>query len=350
MQIKKIIISLIGFCLVILSGWAWISQSIIPSTQFTAENLGIIVNEADPLSVQIGDYYQRQRSVPEANVIKISFPPQQVELTAEKFKALKAIVDQKTPSRVEGYVLTWTVPYRVSCMSITSAFAFGFNPSFCADGCGETAVNPYFNQKTIHPYRDFKVRPTMMLAATTFAQAKQLIDRGVNSDNTFPKGTGYLMDTTDADRNVRSQFYKSIQTLLNHRFSIDVVKGNTLENKTDVMFYFTGLANVDKLDTLQFRPGAIADHLTSWGGQLIDSSQMSSLRWLEAGATGSYGTVVEPCNYLQKFPYPGIVIENYLNGNTLLESYWRSVPWPGQGVFIGEPLARPFGLTLWQGL
>ena len=25
-----------------------------------------------------------------------------------------------------------------------------------------------------------------------------------------------------------------------------------------------------------------------------------------------------------------------------IEAYWKSVAWPGQGVFIGEPLARPY--------
>jgi uncharacterized protein (TIGR03790 family) len=75
---------------------------------------------------------------------------------------------------------------------------------------------------------------------------------------------------------------------------------------------------------------------------LTESRQMSSLRWLEAGATGSYGTVAEPCNFVEKFPRPNLVIDNYLNGETLLESYWKSVEWPGQGIFIGEPLATPF--------
>jgi hypothetical protein len=70
---------------------------------------------------------------------------------------------------------------------------------------------------------------------------------------------------------------------------------------------------------------------------------MSSLRWLEAGATGSYGAVIEPCNFLQKFPSPGLAIAWYLQGESLIEAYWKSVAWPGQGVFIGEPLARPFG-------
>ena len=108
------------------------------------------------------------------------------------------------------------------------------------------------------------------------------------------------------------------------------------------MFYFTGLTRVAGIDTNRFLPGAIADHLTSAGGQLTDSRQMSSLRWLEAGATGSYGTVAEPCNFVDKFPRPNLVIDSYLDGETLIESYWKSVAWPGQGVFIGEPLATPF--------
>jgi uncharacterized protein (TIGR03790 family) len=335
-------IPLVGFCLLNLSGCDSISRHISPRSQLTAKNLAVIINESDPLSVQIGEYYQRKRRIAARNVIRIAFPPQQTTLTPAVFKELKATIDAKTPAIVDAYALTWAAPYRVGCMSITSAFAFGFNPAFCANGCKPTASNPFFNQETLHPYEDFKMRPTMMLAAVNFEQAKQLIDRGVAADETFPPGTAYLLNTTDKARNVRSQFYDLIASHMPYRFEIQQVKGDVLENKNDVMFYFTGLVMVEKLNTLRFRPGAIADHLTSQGGQLTDSHQMSSLRWLEAGATGSYGAVVEPCNYPQKFPYPGIVMQAYLNGSTLLESYWKSVAWPGQGVFIGEPLARPF--------
>ena len=71
---------------------------------------------------------------------------------------------------------------------------------------------------------------------------------------------------------------------------------------------------------------------------------MSAMEWLQAGATGSYGTVVEPCNHLQKFPQPSVVMDHYLRGDSLIEAYWKSVKAPGQGVFIGEPLARPYGI------
>lgn len=100
------------------------------------------------------------------------------------------------------------------------------------------------------------------------------------------------------------------------------------------------------LNTDRFLPGAIADHLTSYGGVLDGKGQMSSLRWLEAGATASYGTVVEPCAFPQKFPDVPILMRRYLSGETAIEAYWKSVAMPSQGVFVGEPLANPFGVAL----
>jgi hypothetical protein len=52
--------------------------------------------------------------------------------------------------------------------------------------------------------------------------------------------------------------------------------------------------------------------------------------------------VAEPCNFTAKFPDPGLLLAYYRRGDTLIESYWRSVAMPGQGVFLGEPLARPW--------
>ena len=92
-----------------------------------------------------------------------------------------------------------------------------------------------------------------------------------------------------------------------------------------------------------FGQSAVADHLTSAGGALQGGSEMSALAWLNQGATGSYGAVSEPCNRITKFPNPAVFMNHYLRGDTLLEAYWKSVEMPGQGLFIGEPLARPYG-------
>jgi hypothetical protein len=36
------------------------------------------------------------------------------------------------------------------------------------------------------------------------------------------------------------------------------------------------------------------------------------------------------------------VIERYTDGESLIEAYWKSVAWPGQGLFVGEPMASPY--------
>ena len=121
-----------------------------------------------------------------------------------------------------------------------------------------------------------------------------------------------------------------------------------ISHRSNILFYEIGAANVPGLTTNTFVPGALADHLTSTGGDLfgntaVDSGQMSILRWLEAGATASYGTETEPCARPQKFPQASVLVKNYFLGDTAVEAYLKSVQWPAQGVLVGDPLARPFG-------
>ncbi|WP_255145291.1 TIGR03790 family protein [Synechococcus sp. ATX 2A4] len=306
-------------------------------------HLALIINAADPLSEALGKAYQARRRLPAAQVIRVRFPAGSSSLSPQAFRALKAEVDQRTPAHVQAYALAWAEPYRVDCLSITTAFAFGYDPRHCAQGCLPTRMNPYFaNAAVRRPWDELRIRPTMLLAATSLAQGQRLIERGLAADGTAPAGTGYLLSSSDAARNVRAAGFEQARLALAPTFKVVVLRADALRNANDVMFYFTGLTAVEGLETLQFRPGAIADHLTSFGGQLTDSGQMSALRWLEAGATGSYGTVVEPCNIPAKFPDPGLAMLFYRRGDTLIEAYWRSVAMPGQGVFIGEPLARPW--------
>lgn len=337
------------FILLALSLWAEFAYAapaptvLLPKNSMGPNDLGVIVNDADPLSVRIAQYYQAKRGIPDSNMIHVHFKPGATVMSEAEFARIKAQVDTETPQQVQAYALTWAKPYRVDCMSITTAFAAGFDKKFCANGCTLTQPDPYFNSASITPYKDFKLRPTMSLAGSNFTAVKQLIDRGVRSDDTYPEGTGYLLDTSDKNRNVRARVYDPLMQYMGGIVKLDRIKADYIEDKPDVLFYFTGVAQVAKLDSNTFVPGAIADHLTSAGGQLTDSFQMSSLRWLEAGATGSYGAVIEPCNYPEKFPNPAIVISRYTQGETLIEAYWKSVLMPGQGIFIGEPLAKPYG-------
>ncbi|MBU1691483.1 MAG: TIGR03790 family protein [Gammaproteobacteria bacterium] len=319
---------------------------IFPKTSLGPDDLAVIVNDADPLSVEIAQYYKIRRGIPDENMIHVSFSPGSTTMSQAEFARIKAMVDAKTPQHVQAFALTWTKPYRVDCMSITTAFAAGFDKKFCATGCALTKPNPYFDSASVTPFKDLNLRPTISLAGSSFEEVKKLIDRGVQSDSTYPAGTGYLVDTSDKNRNVRAAGFEPLRRHLGRVVKLEQIKADYIEKKPDVLFYFTGMTQVDKLASNTFVPGAIADHLTSAGGQLTDSFQMSSLRWLEAGASGSYGAVVEPCNYPGKFPHPGVLVGHYTSGETLIEAYWKSVAMPGQGIFIGEPLANPYGGNL----
>lgn len=317
-------------------------QVVLPSPGLTARQLAVVINDADPVSREIGEAYQRLRGIPAENVLRVNFPPDTAKLLPKVFNREYTKIRKVTPPAVQAYVLAWKLPYRVACMSITSAFAFGYDEAYCAKGCKPTKPSPYFNSRVRLPFDELGVRPTMLLAVPDLAAAEALILRGISADGSWPEGTGYLVETPDKARSVRKVLFDSSIEQLGDVQRLRHVRTKALRNADDVLFYFTGSAKVNGLDTLTFLPGAMADHLTSAGGKLDGKSQMPVTRWLEAGTTASYGTVVEPCNMLPKFPHPGIAVHRVLTGETLIEAYWKSVDMPGQGLFVGEPLATPF--------
>jgi len=321
---------------------AEISPLYRPLPALSAKQLAVVVNDTDPLSIRIAKYYQDSRKIPTENIIHIRFDASSNALAQKEFAILKQQVDALTPAHVQAFVLTWLKPFRVDCMSITTAFAAGFDQAFCAKVCAESRKSPYFASDSQKPFTDFHWRPTMALAGHSFEDVKRLIDRGIAADFTRPQGSAYLLKTSDQARSSRAVYFPDVAKTFAGLWPVNYLEQNSIEKKTDVMFYFTGLMHVPDIDKNTYLPGAIADHLTSAGGVLTGSDQMNILDWIKAGATASYGAVVEPCNYPVKFPHPGVLLHYYLRGNTLIEAYWKSVWEPGQGIFVGEPLARPF--------
>jgi uncharacterized protein (TIGR03790 family) len=341
----------------VLSGLLMFSASLcsagsilLPKSGLAPHELAIIINDRDPLSRKIARHYRERRGIPPENLIHVRLPPHQADVSLKTFTSVYKFVHSRTPARVQAYLLSWSRPYRVGCMSITTAFATGYDPSYCPrklanKPCGITRKSPYFNSASLAPANQLRLRPSMLLAANNFADAERLIERGLAADGSLPRGRAYLLSTSDKSRNVRAATFDRVRKSLGHLLPIEVLTQDAIRDKTDVLFYFTGKSQVKHLDSLGFLPGAVADHLTSSGGQMTPRGapgQMSSLRWLEAGATGSYGTVFEPCNFPGKFPNPGILMQRYLKGESLIEAYWKSVARPSEGLFIGDPLARPF--------
>ena len=125
-QIRRLFV----FLTIILSFAAFSVQAqtriSLPKTGFMPEDIAVLINEDDPLSQQIGNYYQQARHIPESNMIRLRFSSERSVMTPQEFQQLKATIDRLTPDHVQAYAIAWASPYRAGCMSLTSALALGF--------------------------------------------------------------------------------------------------------------------------------------------------------------------------------------------------------------------------------
>ena len=333
----------------------------LPASGLAPADLAVVVAEGDALSEAVGAAYLAARGVPAANLVRVKVNTASETITSVDFLLLKADIDAKLAAAApaaQATLLTWAAPSRVvgACsMGITSAMALGFDTRYCnpnpsTSACASTAASPLYDSESHRPHAELQLRPSMLLGARTLDAAKALINRGVAADATRPAGEGWLVRTADTNRNVRWTDFVTLPAAWAGALALNYVDNsaglpaaNSLSAKSDVLFYLTGLVSVANLSTIQFRPGALADTLTSTGGNLPNGGgQMPITAWLDAGATASYGTVEEPCNFQQKFSRASVLVDQYWRGATAIEAYWKAVQWPGQGLFVGEPLAQPF--------
>jgi uncharacterized protein (TIGR03790 family) len=357
------------------------STSTCTAGRIKAADLGVVINTNDPYSVAVGNYYIQQRNLNPNNVLRVAIPIKP-ELTRTEFADLATSINNFFGSKVQALALVWQQPFAVEVLgdvsngvhfncntSITSAVTLGYNPNISCPEVGTVnhsytdpnpAItgldSPYYSSSSTRPYTDFNMRLSMLLAANTVDQAKALIDRGIQSDGTLglpasPKAKAHFLITSDAGRSVRQYWFPPAGLDDGSQIKFFVDHADSLVNEDKVLFYMAGTFTVANLDTVKFLPGALADHLTSYGGILLSldgvqnktiDSQMNVLAWIAAGATATYGSTSEPRGFPRKFPMPTELVPFYVQGATAIEAYWKSVKTPQQGLFVGEPLAAPF--------
>lgn len=347
--------AVLGAALVACGGGGGGSAEATATPTLGPAQLAVLYAEGDATSEAIARAYVAARGVPAANLVAVPVDTTADSLTAEAFAPLKAAVDARVPAGAQALLVTWSRPSRVagSCtMGLTSALAFGFDARWCANSCLTTTASPFYDSNSHRPFTELAMRPAMMLGAATLAEAQTLIARGKAADASLGGGTAahaWMVRTTDAARSVRYLDFELLSRssvpgiTLHYQDNGSGSSSNVVANQSGLLFYLTGLETVPQIATNSWLPGAAADHLTSFGARFPDGNgQMLVTEWLRAGATASYGTVDEPCNFPEKFPRATVLVNRYRGGDTLLEAYWKSVRMPGQGLFVGEPLARPF--------
>lgn len=317
------------------------------SGRLHAADIGLVINRADPYSVAVGEHYIAARHLRADQVLRVDLPPKAV-LSRSEFATLERAIASRFGARTQALALAWAAPYAVVCNSITGALALGFDAELCSNGCAASRPSPYFNSPSPRPLLAHGLRPAMLIAARSVEQAKSLIDRGVAADGSLalrgrPPVTALLLTTDDAARGVRSRLYPPPVAMRAVGVDIEVAPAARLAQARRIVLALTGSVRVALDPPPDWAPGAIGDHLTSTGGDLQGThGHTTALDWIESGVVATHGAVSEPCNHLQKFPHPQVLLGHYVQGATAIEAYWKSVAWPQQSLFVGEPLAAPF--------
>jgi uncharacterized protein (TIGR03790 family) len=191
--------------------------------------------------------------------------------------------------------------------------------------------------------------PSMMLGYTgengsSVETVLESIRRGRASDYRGLRSGIYFVSNDDVRSKCREwQFYPAVNEL-KQRTVEAVVTTNFPAGAENVMGLMMGAEKVDPGAVGSFAPGAMAEHLTSWSAE-FQKPQTKTTRWIDAGATATAGSVVEPYSNPDKFPSARF-FSHYAAGCTILESFYQSIACPLQILLLGEPLARPYGVPL----
>ncbi|MGD9781724.1 MAG: TIGR03790 family protein [Kiritimatiellia bacterium] len=321
----------------------------------------VVVNGASRDSRALGAYYAEKHGLPPSHVCTVKTDPRSPSISRKFFESeiRQPIIDHLARHKLDGQihflVLCMDIPSRVeNANGITAALFYGFkSPAPDAPQCNVApeSVNQYYAAETAYSsaagWNRTNAPIPFLLTAADLDTAKQVVDRAVAANASFPDGVFCLYGSGDGARNVRHRTYPVVARHF-HLFG----KGNAIETHPGaspvparpILGYLTGLAYLPtNLAGAVFAPGAIGDHLTSCAGQIPDPclGQSSVWDWMRLGATASYGTVSEPCSFEVKFPDPMVAFW-YARGFCAGEALAMSVRNPYQGIWVGDPLAAPF--------
>ena len=358
-----------GVVLCALAGTVWAGGG--------PQNTLVVVNDSNLESLELGQYYQEKRGIPEANIFHVRTGTNDSIDRAAFSNEIRGpvtnyIATSGLSTQIDYVVFAWGKPYRV-CGSDSDSFTDGSGSFTNANGlsaamfydykpgtiCVSYAnrISDYFEAERAFSRAGSpssnRYYVSALLASTNLVHSKLLVDRGVAADGLMPTGTLYLFHPPDP-RNVQWTQFE------NAAFSMKFIEPTQPVEFRDTYWHYWDsgpLTNIAgcmvggwdmPLSASTFVTGAIAHHLTSNGGYLFTNSlQTSCMDWIYAGCVGTYGTVIEPCAYWQKFPDARLHYW-YGRGFTMGESFSMSVMSPFQGVLVGDPLAAPF--ARWPGV
>ena len=340
----------------------------------TGENVLLVVNRKDPVSVQIGEYYRLKRAIPARNVCTLDTSPQE-EI---EWKTYEEQIETPVGACLQKAGLVESVLYIATTLGVPLKIAgSGGKINEAEQGSVDselallyaklkgvkyqrrgTVPNPLFGKRDV-PFRhpQFPIYLVTRLAAYSFNDVKAMIDRSLQPSN---RGKFVIDLRSDSDDEGDDWLRNTAIFLPGSRVILDESK-SVLYGQKDVIGYASWGSNDKNRKQrwlgFQWLPGAIATEFVSTNGRTMKqppadwlfttwqdrlhfwagSPQGMAADLIHEGATGASGNVYEP--YLVGCARPDNLLPAYYEGRTLAESYYLALQFLSwQGIVLGDPL------------
>ena len=382
--------------------WVWLGLFLLACAALRAADdnpaarIIVLANSDDPDSIRIARHYADVRRVPAVNVIALKLPLSEAITWREFIATLwTPLLDQLIRTRwIDAIPMALTdhagrqkyAPYNhriaalVVCRGVplkinhdpelfAEVLPFTRRPEFRTNaGAVDSELsllalpnypinafvpNPLFQNEHPNPLELAQVITVSRLDGPTFADANALVDRAMAAERTGLLGRAYV-DIANRDNLGDPWLESTAQQLIALGFdtTVDRESGTLpLGARFDapVLYFGWYTGNVDGpflLPDFHFPPGAIALHIHSYSaGTLRQPNSGWTGPFIARGVTATVGNVHEP--YLQFTHQPHLLLRALARGKTWAEAaYFSMMTLSWEGIVIGDPLYRPFAVTL----
>lgn len=360
-----------------------------------AEEMVVVVNRQAADSLEIGQYYARQRGIPESNIVQLDAPTEETITIAQYAETIanplldamleKGWVTGVKASSKDRYgrerlsvsihqipyvVLIKGVPLRIANNpELLEASAANLPKQFRVNNGsvdGEIALllappntsmtalipNPYFEKSSISPDAANRILRVSRLDGPTRANVIQLIDRTLEAEKIGLMGRAYV-DTGGPHKKGDEWIRSAGEMLEAAHFDMDFEttrRSLDYRDRFDAPAIYLGWYRSKayaqwSAPSWPVPPGAIGFHLHSFSGTSVRSTKTWLGAFVAQGYCATVGNVYEP--YLEYTHRPQILLAHLMAGGNFGDAVARSMPslsW--QSVAIGDPLYRPFKLSL----
>lgn len=366
------------------------------------ENVLLVVNANSDSSKEIANHYIQLRKIPATNVVYIDWQGAVEWTSVNAFRGkilspiLKAIEERGLTHQIDYVVYSSDFPWAMNLRAlfpenkpprgvranaslsgatylwqyvqtknplITSLNTNWYVPAGAADNIVACQMLGTIESRGFHartawspdgkPAQDEKLGQhyflSTMLGVTsgrgnTVPEVLSYLTSAAMADGHRQRGTIYFVKNSDVRSKTRHACYNEVATqLLRLGVPARVINGKIPHDANDILGMMVGTAKFD-LSTAHDRilPGAICEHLTSFGGSLkLEDAHTPLTEFLKYGAAGASGTVSEPGAIQAKFPLPSLHV-HYVRGCSLAESFYQSIAAPYQLLIVGDPLCQPW--------